>query len=507
MMIPRDGDGAGSAVAEAVPSAEPRCRLAAGDAVSRQGSWRPHSLPWYADEMEPSPGVPLNVLMVAAQQTGGGAGRAGELLSAELQRHGHVVNSFVRDNRTNDPACHIATHWRVTPLMRLLAAHGFPELGNLTSFLWRSRAEYAGADVLHLHNIHGEYVSLAAMPLWGADKPIVWTLHDFWPLTGNCATPRSCTRWRQSCGRCPLLGVYPMSHVDRSRFYRWLKPRLFAAAHPRIVTPSQWLGDRLQEVPQLRDLPRRVIRYPIDCVLFSPQPDPRGLRHKFDLHPDRPTVVMSGHAWSDPFKGGDQAIAALRQAHAAVPDLQLLVIGKRSDELLRATGLGGRALPFLQGRGPLAEAYACADVCLFPSRAENYPLTNLEAMACGTPVVAYDVGGIPEQVDHLNTGFVASDGHPEQLATGIVHVAGDVDRARQMGVRGRDFVVHTSSVPVVVAQYEDEYQRAIEAWCRRRGRQTARRQRGLVARRIADLLGWGRRTSGWGSGSAVGGRP
>jgi len=94
-------------------------------------------------------------------------------------------------------------HWRLSFLQQWLSRAGLPDLGHIASFLWRCRAEYAAADVVHLHNLHGDYLSLLALPLWGRDKPLVWTLHDAWPLTGNCAYPRDCPRWRAGCGRCP----------------------------------------------------------------------------------------------------------------------------------------------------------------------------------------------------------------------------------------------------------------------------------------------------------------
>lgn len=430
----------------------------------------------------------LNVLMVNTHQTGGGAGRVGELLAECLRAAGDRVWAFVRSARDRDERA--AGTWRETRLAAGLARHGFDELGYVSSFLWRLRAEYAAADVLHLHNLHGDYTSLAALPLWGFDKPVVWTLHDMWPLTGNCAAPGACTRWRQSCGRCPQVGVYPSGNVDRSRFYRRLKPWLWAAACPRLVTPSRWLFERVGEVAELRRLPRRVIRPPIDCDVFAPRFDVAALRRRFGLAPDVFTIVLSGNNWADPLKGADQAVAALRIAGMAVRGLQVLAIGRRGDEVLSTAGLPGRAWPFFHERELLAEAYACADVCLFPSRAENYPLTVLEALACGTPVVAYDVGGVPEQIEHLGTGIVARDGHPEELARGIVRLAKEPGRARVMGERGRAFVVRTSSPAAVIQQYRDEYRRAMGAWCRRRGRNSPRYALGPWARAVARRLGW-----------------
>jgi glycosyltransferase involved in cell wall biosynthesis len=374
--------------------------------------------------------------------------------------------------------------------MRWLNAHGLPELGNLTSFLWRCRAEYAAADVLHLHNLHGEYLSILALPLWGLDKPIVWTLHDAWPLTGNCAYPRECTRWLRACGRCPQLGLYPMPAVDRSRFYRWLKPRVAAAAHPVLLPSSYWLAEQVRRVPQMSRLPLEVIPNPVATEVFAPVNDRAAARRAFGLRPDAPTVVLVGCLYGDPRKNASDAIASLRRAVRRVPDLQVLTVGSSSARLLAETGLPGQALPFFQERAPLAQAYGCADLCLFPSQADNHPMTVLESMACGTPVVAYAIGGIPDQIEHLNTGFLAPAGQIDALSAGVIQLAQNPHATHAMGRRAREFILRTSSVPVVVAQFETAYRRAVRAWQRRRQRARACFARGPVIQRIAAALGW-----------------
>jgi glycosyltransferase involved in cell wall biosynthesis len=432
----------------------------------------------------------LNVLMVNTHQSGGGAGQFGGLLAGVLRAAGDHVSAFVRTPRRDEHDAQPAGSWRETRLALWLQRHGLSDLGHFSSLLWRLRSQYAAADVLHLHNLHGGYVSIAALPLWGFDKPVVWTLHDFWPLTGGCAAPQQCTRWRQACGRCSQAGVYPVGHVDRTRLYRQLKPRLIAAAHARLVTPSRWLLERVGELPALRRLPQRVIRPPIDCETFAPRDDTAAVRRQFGLAPDCFTVIVSGNNWSDRSKGAEDAVAALRAAGAAVRRLQVLVVGRDGDRVLTPSGVPGQVLPFIAQRERLAAAYACADVCLFPSRAENYPLTVLESLACGTPVVAYAVGGVPEQIEHLLTGYVAWNGQSVELARGLVLLAREGRRARAMGLRGREFVRRTSAPGDVAEQYRDEYRRAIASWCRRRGRASPRYTPGRWARGIAQRLGW-----------------
>lgn len=429
--------------------------------------------------------------MVNTEPSRGGAARAAQDLGQALRRAGHDVRMFVGTKGPHGAGCYRLTHWRMERLRQHVRGLGFPDSSDLTPLLWRVHPAYAAADILHLHNLHGEFAAFWTLPWWARAKPLVWTLHDFWALTGNCAAPRTCTRWRHGCGRCPLVGRYPMPNVDRSRLFRWLKPRVWAAARPRLVTPSRWLAARCREIPALRRVPLRVIPHGVDTEIFAPCRDRPSLRQRLGLVPQRPTVVLAGNSWRDTFKGGADAAHVLHAAREAVPDLQAVIVGLGSEELLRSAELPGRALPYLHDPWALAEVYAAADVCLFPSHAENFPLTVLEALACGTAVVAYDVGGVREQLTDGHTGRIAADGNLAALAAALTALARDPRTAHEMGAQGRATILAKFSAARARAAYEDEYRRALRSWCRRAARTTPRYQRGRLATWVAGRLGWG----------------
>jgi glycosyltransferase involved in cell wall biosynthesis len=430
----------------------------------------------------------LRVLMVNTYQTGGGAGRVGELLSAEVRRAGIRVEAFVAHNPTRDPALRPAGNWRERALVRFCSRIGMHDFGALSSLLWATREEFAAADLLHLHNLHGDYVSLLAAPLWGWLKPVVWTLHDAWALTGGCATPRGCERWRQSCGACPQLGRYPVGRIDRTSLLRRLKPKLLAAARPLIVTPSRWLAERVAAVREYSSLQIRVIPNPVDCDAFRPLADKAAARRGLGLDAARPTVVLAGQDWSDSFKGADHAVTALRIARRRSSNLQLLAIGGAARRLLAESGVGGVSLGCLEEREAVARALGCADVCLFPSLAENYPLTTLEALASGVPVVAYAVGGVPEQVRHGESGLLAPEGQALVLGEHLAQLLAAPARSQQLGAAGRAFAL-TCAAPRVTAQYQRVYCEAVAAWRRRHGRDP-RFGIGRLSNLLARRLGW-----------------
>jgi glycosyltransferase involved in cell wall biosynthesis len=430
------------------------------------------------------------ILMVNAFQTGGGAGRVGEALTTAFRRRHHAVDAFVKANEGHDAACHTLNFWRTQKLERWLAKQGWLDVANPTSFLWWAHPRFAAADVVHLHNLHGDFLSILAMPIWARYKPLVWTLHDNWAMTGGCASPRGCERWKVACGHCPLSTRFPMVGHDHTRFFRSLKPSIFKAARPRIVTPSAWLAARVKQIPHFRKLDITVIPNPVDCETFRPATQRAAIRERLGLTVYAPVVLITGHDWRDRFKGGPEAIAALQAAAQQMPELQILAVGRESRALLSQTGLPGRALPFTSNRHELADAYAAADITLFPSRAENYPLTTLESMSAGTPVVAFDVGGIPEQIDHLQTGWLAPDGDVTSLRDGILRLTRYAEDTRRMGHLARDTVRRRNSIPVIATLYLDEYDRARAAWRRRFKDRPIRYERGPLARRIANWMNW-----------------
>lgn len=437
----------------------------------------------------------LRVHMINTRMTGGGAGRAAEHLAAMLRAAGDTVTAFVAPEGRRDPDSRHVGWWRDRTIADRASAAGFPDLGAMSSLAWPAHADFASADVLHLHNLHGDYASLFALPIWARYKPTVWTLHDHWPITGGCATPMACDRWRNACGRCPLVGVYPMGAKDRSRFFRKLKPKLIRMASPILVSPSRWLADRVRSVPELRRLDVRVIPHSVDFETFKPIDDSASVRASLGLAVDVPTVALAGNTWKNPHKGGAQAIVALRRAAATIRDLQVLVIGQDSEAFLQRVGLPGVALDFVDNRAQFAAALACADAFLFPSLAENYPLTTLEAMAAGTPACAFRVGGVPEQIEHGETGMLANAGDAKALGENLVTLLRDEANRKAMAAQARAWVQRHANPETMTAAYRVAYHDSIRAWQRRTGRRSPARPRGMLARWIAQRLGWDERAA------------
>ena len=250
-------------------------------------------------------------------------------------------------------------------------------------------------DVIHLHNLHGYYLDCETLFgfLKSYGKPVVWTFHDCWPFTGHCAyfTYADCMQWQTACRDCPELKAYPACYTGgnvRANYQR--KKALFASLDKlTVVTPSRWLADLTQQ-SFFADRPAVVIPNGIDTEIFHPM---ENAYRDERISPNRKTVLAVANVWTGR-KGFDDCIAL---AKALGADYQLVMVGLNQKQLrqLPSYVVG---IAHTQDVFELAALYTAADVFVNLTYEDNFPTVNLEAQACGTPVVAYHVGGNPENI-------------------------------------------------------------------------------------------------------------
>lgn len=275
-------------------------------------------------------------------------------------------------------------------------------------------------DVVHLHNLHGYHVHVGILFDWltKSDCQVRWTLHDCWAFTGHCAhfTYVGCDRWRDGfCGEgCPQLGTYPKT-VSRSGCARNFedKRRVFnmlAADRMMLVAPSHWL-EGLVKQSFLAKYPVEVRHNTVDTSVFRPTPS--DFRQRYGIG-DRFVVLGVASPWTER-KG---LLDFLRLADDLDGNYAVVLVGlsERQVKSMSAPGPKGCrvvGLPRMSSASELAEVYTAADVFFNPTREDNYPTVNLEAEACGTPVVTYNVGGCSETVGRADSCVVT--GYDEAL--------------------------------------------------------------------------------------------
>ena len=298
-------------------------------------------------------------------------------------------------------------------LSRVSDKHGFYSTQATRAFL--READEFSPDLIHLHNIHGYYINIKLLFEWlkSRKKPVVWTLHDCWAFTGHCAHFErvGCEKWKTGCYDCEQKGEYPASMVmDRSAWNYDQKKRLFTSLDElTVVTPSAWLGS-LASQSFFKNTPVRVIENGIDLSVFHPvydAPLPNGV-------PQGKKIILGvASVWTKQ-KGFDDLIALselLDDSFAVV----IVGVTAAQKEALPERVIG---ITRTNNAHELAALYTAAHAFVNPTYEDTFPTTNLEALACGTPVITYRTGGSPESVDET-CGTVVEQGNVNAIADAV----------------------------------------------------------------------------------------
>jgi glycosyltransferase involved in cell wall biosynthesis len=280
-------------------------------------------------------------------------------------------------------------------------------------------------DIVHCHNLHGGYFDLRALPWLSRQVPVVLTLHDAWLLSGHCAHSFDCERWKTGCGQCPDLSIYPAVKRDATA-YNWRRKRdIYAQSRLYVATPSRWLMRKVEQsmlAPAVQEA--RVIPNGIDLSVFRTAADRGAVRAALGLPQDAKILLFAANGirrslWRD-FEMMRSAVARVAERMGGQSVL-FLALGEDAvpERIGRATV---QFVPYQKDPKVVARYYQASDVYVHAARADTFPNTVLEALACGTPVVATAVGGIPEQVGEGRTGFLVSPGDADGMASRIVAI-------------------------------------------------------------------------------------
>ncbi len=307
-------------------------------------------------------------------------------------------------------------------------------------------------DVVHLHWVGDGFVPYRAISK--INKPIVWTLHDSWAFTGGCHMPNDCERFTDTCGRCPQLAS--SQEHDLSRRIHQHKQQAWEGGIPmRIVAPSQWLAGEAKRSSLFRDLYVQVIPHGIDTTIYKPL-DKAVAREALNLPQDKKLILFGATGGtSDPRKG----FAYLQEALNLLSpdeDIELVVFGSDSEVTLNSS-FSVNNLGVVRDALSLVLASSASDVFVIPSLQEPFGLTLLESLACGTPGVGFDIGGIPDMIVHHANGYLASPADSLSLAESIQWVIDDSDRWQRLSSKARETVLEKFTLQLMAERYLELY--------------------------------------------------
>jgi len=316
-------------------------------------------------------------------------------------------------------------------------------------------------DIIHLHWLGAGFLQVETISkLDRLGKPILWTLHDSWPFTGGCHVPYDCTKYVENCGACPVLGSSRERDLSRRTWER--KKKAWQDLNLTLIAPSNWLADCARASSLFRNARVEVIPNGLDTEIFQPQ-DRENSRKLLDLPNDRKLILFGAmRATTDPNKGFQLLAQALQTLGQDLTTAQALVFGNDESAKLPDLGIPVICLGRIENEQRLAAIYSAADVFVAPSRQEAFCQTAAEAMACGTPVVAFGASGLLDVVEHQRCGYLAQPYEPDDLAQGISWVLEDRDRHAELSRRARQKAEEEFSQETMARRYLNIYQEILE---------------------------------------------
>lgn len=388
----------------------------------------------------------MKILLLSASDTQGGAARATYRLHQGLQTVGVSSQMLVRDKHVDD---RVMLAWqtkpakafsKVRPNLDRLPLQFYPNRKSSTfSSQWLPEAvaqtvAQLDPDVINLHWVCGGYLQIETVAKF--NKPLIWTLHDMWPFTGGCHYSQGCDRYINSCGACPQLRS--SQQWDLSRWVWRRKAKAWKNLNLTIVTPSRWLAKCAQSSSLLRNFRVEVIPNGLDPKRYKPI-NRQVARELLNLPQDQQLILFGSISDSDSRKGVHLLQPALEKlGNAKWQDrIGLIAFGTSQPNNPSNLGFKSHSLGQLDDDVSLALVYSAADVFVAPSIQDNLPNTVMEALACGTPCVGFNIGGMPDMIEHQQNGYLAQPFEVEDLSQGIAWVLEDQERYQKLCDRAR----------------------------------------------------------------------
>ncbi|MBS0167010.1 glycosyltransferase [Nitrospira sp. CMX1] len=310
-------------------------------------------------------------------------------------------------------------------------------------------------DILHCHNLHGGwlprggYFDLSALPWLSREIPTVMTLHDTWMLSGHCAYTLGCDRWKTGCGHCPDLSIYPAIARDATAA-NWKRKRdIYRESRVYVATPSRWLMRQVeQSILAPAVVEGRVIPNGVDSTVYKPGSRQQAREALGLSQQDMMLLFVANAARSNVFKDYRTIEQCARQVAAQYSNsrITVIVLGDQGDPILYKNG-GIQFVPFQRDKRITAQYYQATDVYVHAAKSDTFPNTVLEALACGRPVVATAIDGIPEQIEEGRSGFLVSAGDADAMTGRVIQLLSNEPLRTSMGttaaaIASRSFGIH-----------------------------------------------------------------
>jgi len=389
----------------------------------------------------------ISVEHIATTSTGG-AGTAMGRLNKALNQHTDIdsgISTLYDDYYSSGYLQYALNH---LPIAHKLAMN---QLDRKFTPTWLPQVSYPdfSSDIVHLHWIAGY---LSPRTIKQIDSPIVWTLHDMWPLTGGCHYAKNCDRFTRSCGHCPALDSTTQKDVSNKQFRAYQNVLLESDIY--YIAPSEWIADRAEDSPMV-DGPIKIIPNSLDVQKFKPI-DKSMARNKLSIPAESNVVLVGGIDLDDHRKGADLLVDSLRYLKEEINTDETIIMTFGNNHV-EDIPFETRSLGWVD-TDQLPLVYSSADVMAVPSRYDNLPQIATEPSACGTPVVAFNTGGLSNIVIDSKTGFLVSRYDCQDFSRKISSLLSDSDMAKKFGKSARRHAVSSWSFETVSQKHKSLYE-------------------------------------------------
>lgn len=404
----------------------------------------------------------MKVLHINQSDISGGAAIAGYRLHQGLLAEGIDSRMLVGTMKTvSDRIASVPRKPRFeNQLNRFTRYSGLNYINLFSSFNIPNHKFYQDADILNFHNLHTGYFNYLAIPTLTKTKPAVFTLHDMWSFTGHCAYSYDCDRWEIGCGKCPYLETYPAIYRDSTSLEWKLKNWVYSKSNLTIITLSNWLTEQ-SKTSMLNRFPIYHIPNGIDTNAYQPL-DRQLCKAVLDIPSNKRVLLFGADSLKDQRKGGNLLLKTLQQLPQFLKsETVLLTFGNGSETITSELGMRTINLGYINSDRLKSIAYAAADLFVFPTRADNLPLVLQESMACGTPMVSFDIGGVPDLVRHMVTGYLAKPEDAKDFCKGIVMLLEDEQLRQTMSANCRTIALAEYSLELQAKRYIEIYKKIL----------------------------------------------
>jgi glycosyltransferase involved in cell wall biosynthesis len=412
----------------------------------------------------------ISILSTSDGSAGGSA--AAYRLHKGLNKIGLNSTMLVQSKETND--CSVISSSNkigeklsiVKPILDSFPLRVFPKKEKkVYSLQWlpndiKRKLRDTSPDIINLHWICGGFVPIESLNK--LSQPIVWTLHDMWGFTGGCHYSGNCQGYLKSCGACPQLGSNRQCDLSRWTWKR--KANAWKNLNLTIVTPSQWLADCARNSSLFRNRSIEVIPNGLDMKVYKPI-DKKLARDVLNLPQDKQLILFGAmSATSDHRKGFHFLLPALEKLihFQGSKNIELVIFGASKQVNPPNLNFKINYLGQLNDDISMVMAYSASDVFIAPSVEDNLPNTVMESISCGTPTVAFQIGGMPDMINHQQNGYLAQPFDIDDLTNGLHWVLEDGERRKKLCENSRNKAIENFGIEIVAQKYSELYQNTFE---------------------------------------------